>query len=148
MQTPAQAPVPTPAAGASTVNLNDPAACAEISAASFRAFLHTAQYLDLSVGDRCRILGNLPAATYHRWVDRGAATLSRDLLERISLVLGIVKALRLLFATDDSGKRWLKSANRDAPFGGDTPLARMLRGSIADLYEVRRYLDAWRGAWP
>jgi hypothetical protein len=24
----------------------------------------------------------------------------------------------------------------------------MLRGSIDDLYAVRRYLDGWRGGWP
>ncbi|MGL1287728.1 MbcA/ParS/Xre antitoxin family protein, partial [Vibrio parahaemolyticus] len=71
-----------------------------------------------------------------------------DVLERISLVLGIVKALRLLFASDEAGKRWLRAANTDAPFGGHSPLEHMLRGSIADLYAVRRYLDAWRGVWP
>jgi hypothetical protein len=44
--------------------------------------------------------------------------------------------------------RWLTSANQDLPFGGRRPLGRMLRGSIDDLYAVRRYLDAWRGVWP
>jgi hypothetical protein len=29
-----------------------------------------------------------------------------------------------------------------------SPLERMLRGSIDDLYAVRRYLDGWRGGWP
>ena len=75
-------------------------------------------------------------------------TLSYDQLERISLVLGIYKALKLLFADDASGVRWLKATNSDLPFAAGSPLDRMLRGSIDDLYAVRRYLDGWRGGWP
>jgi hypothetical protein len=132
----------------SIVDLNDAAICAKISAAAVRAFLYSAEYLGLTVNERCRLLGNLPPSTYHRWVDKGAPALPRDVLERISLVLGIVKGLRLLFAADDGGKRWLRAPNKDVPFAGEAPLARMLRGSIADLYEVRRYIDGWRGGWP
>ena len=69
----------------------------------------------------------------------------RRTLERISLVLGIHKGLKLLFADEASGMRWLTSPNRDLPFGGVSPLERALRGSIDDLYAVRRYVDAWRG---
>ena len=63
-------------------------------------------------------------------------------------MLGVYKALKLLFADDASGVRWLKAANTDLPFTGGRPLDRMLRGSIDDLYAVRRYLDGWRGGWP
>ena len=139
---------PKPASGVQPPDLGDPAARDRLSGPSFRAFLATARYLDLSVAERCRLLGDLAPATYHRWATNGAPHLSRDLLERISLVLGIVKALMLLFASDDAGKRWLRAANTDAPFGGQGPLAHMLRGSIADLFAVRRYVDSWRGVWP
>jgi hypothetical protein len=129
-------------------DLNDPDACAKISAPSFRAFRYGADYLGLTVLQRCRVLGNLPAPSYYRWLAKGAPALTRDLLERISLVLGIIKGLRVLFANDEDGKRWLRAPNKDVPFAGEAPLNRMLRGSIADLYEVRRYIDGWRGAWP
>jgi hypothetical protein len=43
---------------------------------------------------------------------------------------------------DTSGVPWLKAANSDLPFAGGNPLDRVLRGSIDDLYAVRRYLDA------
>lgn len=95
-----------------------------------------------------RLLGDLPPATYHRYAAKGAPALGRDLLERISLVLGIVKALRLVFADDEVGRRWLRAANTDASFGGRSPAAFTLQGSVAHLYTVRRYLDAWRGVWP
>ena len=71
--------------------------------------------------------------------------MSRDQLERISLLLGIHKGLKLLFSDEAAGLRWFKSANRDLPFGGAAPLDRALGGSIDDLYAVRRYIDAWRG---
>jgi hypothetical protein len=50
-----------------------------------------------------------------------------------------------LFADEASATRWFTSPNRDLPFGGHSPLERALRGSIDDLYAVRRYIDAWRG---
>jgi hypothetical protein len=53
--------------------------------------------------------------------------------------------VKLLFADDASAMRWFTSPNRDLPFGGHSPLDRALRGSIDDLYAVRRYIDAWRG---
>jgi hypothetical protein len=42
----------------------------------------------------------------------------------------------------------LRRPNSAAPFGGRSALERMLSGNVADLYEVRRYLDAERGGWP
>ncbi|HET6587381.1 MAG TPA: antitoxin Xre/MbcA/ParS toxin-binding domain-containing protein, partial [Oleiagrimonas sp.] len=40
---------------------------------------------------------------------------------------------------------WVRRANDALPFGGRSALERMLSGQVADLYEVRRYLDAQRG---
>lgn len=119
-----------------------------LSAPSYRIFLGIADKWDLTVDDRTRLLGGISQATYHNWKNKNVFTLSHDQLERLSLILGIWKALRLLFANIDDGVRWLKAANTDMPFSGQSPLATMLRGSIDDLYAVRRYLDGWRGVWP
>jgi hypothetical protein len=118
---------------------------AQLSPSAVRLFLRLADAWGLSVDDRRALLGDIARSTYHNWQHDRAGVLSRDQLERISLVLGIHKALQLLFADEAGGLRWLMCANGDAPFGGRSPLARMLRGSIDDLYAVRRYLDAWRG---
>lgn len=59
-------------------------------------------------------------------------------------MLSIYKGLKLLFADEASAMRWLTSPNRDLPFAGQSPLQRVLKGSIDDLYVVRRYIDAWR----
>ena len=128
--------------------LHDPDVRARLSAGGLRTFLAVAERLGLSVRQQCVLLGDVPPATYHHWKSKGVKTLSRDTLERISLVLGIWKGLRLLFSEDAQALRWLKAANTDLPFVGAAPLDAMLRGSVDDLYSVRRYLDGWRGAWP
>ena len=126
----------------------DPAVRERLSGPGLRTFFNIASEWALTVNQQRVLLGGVPPSTYHKWKGGAVGTLSYDQLERISLVLGNYKALKLLFADDASGVRWLKAANTDLPFTGASPLDRMLRGSIDDLYAVRRYLDGWRGGWP
>jgi Protein of unknown function (DUF2384) len=127
---------------------HDPAVRERLSGPGLRTFFNIASEWGLTVNQQRVLLGGVPSSTYHKWKGGTVGTLSYDQLERISLVLGIYKALKLLFADDASGARWLKAANTDLPFAGASPLDRMLHGSIDDLYAVRRYLDSWRGGWP
>lgn len=121
---------------------------ATLGAAGFRTFIQIANAWELGIADRVRLLGDIAESTYHKWRSGKIGELSRDQLERLSLLLGIYKALRLIFSDEETGTRWLKGDNNDAPFAPNSPLRYMLNGSINDLYEVRRYLDAWRGGWP
>lgn len=98
----------------------------------------------LSADQRRILLGDISRQTYHNWQNGRVGTLSRDQLERISLLLGTHKGLKLLFADEAAGLRWFRSDNLDLPFAGRPPLERALRGSIDDLYSIRRYIDAWR----
>lgn len=75
----------------------------------------------------------------------GAARLSPDTLERISYVLGIFKALRILLPRAEARAAWLRNPNSDPEFGGASPIAVMTEGKVANLYRVRRYLDGQRG---
>ena len=133
---------------AAAPDLTDPATRRCLSAPSFGAFRKLCDSLRLAVDEQCTLLGALPRRTYHRWIAAGAGELGRDQLERISLVLGIFKALQILFPVAERRDAWLRAANADSPFGGRAPLAYMLQGSLQHLYETRRYLDAWRGGWP
>ena len=138
--------LPTAAPGVLAANaLRDPKVRARMSPTAVRLFLRLSELWRLAVDQRRALLGDISRPTYHNWQKGKAGTLTRDQLERISLVLGIHKGLRLLFADEASATRWLTSPNRDLPFGGESPLDRALRGSIDDLYAVRRYIDAWRG---
>lgn len=119
-----------------------------LGAAGMRTVVAIADEWQLPVATRCILLGGIGPSTYHKWRQGDVGTPSRDQLERLSLILGIYKALRLLFSDDATGVRWLKAANADPDFGGQSPIDRLGRGSIEDLYAVRRYLDGWRGSWP
>jgi Protein of unknown function (DUF2384) len=125
--------------------LNDAAARKSLSASAVRLFLNLAERWRLSVDQRCRLLGDISKPTYHNWQNGKVGVLSRDQMERISLLLGLHKGMALLFADDAAGLRWFKSANSEVVFGGKSPLERALQGSVNDLYAVRRYVDAWRG---
>jgi Protein of unknown function (DUF2384) len=116
-----------------------------MSGPGMRAFFGVANEWALSVGQQCTLLGDIGRSTLHKWKKDGASSLSRDQLERISLVLGIYKGMKLLFSDPEAGRDWFVAPNHDGVFAGASPLERMLGGSIDDLYAVRRYLDSWRG---
>jgi len=144
----AQHPTAGPPEAALTI-LDDPKQRSAASPTAFKLFLRLAEGWGLTGNEQMRLLGDLPRATFQRWkrnLECGRAfILSRDQLERVSLCLGIEKGLKLVFAEEAAGLRWLKADNRDLPFGGRAPLGRMLDGGILGLHETRRYLDAWRG---
>lgn len=69
---------------------------------------------------------------------------SADLLARAGHLLGIHKALRILFPRDrDLAYRWVTTPNRR--FGDATPLELMKRHGYEGILAVRRYLDFERG---
>lgn len=72
-----------------------------------------------------------------------AVTLTRDQQDRVSLVLGIYKALEILFPDPHAQDAWMTTPNAD--FGGQRPLDRALGGSVTDLAAIRAYLDGMRG---
>jgi hypothetical protein len=121
----------------------------QLSGAGLRTFLRIADEWQLSESDRLRVLGLPGRSTFHGWVAKVRQgkdiTLSVDELIRISAVLGIYKALRILFPREGDANRWLRSGNSDLTFGGQTPLAMIVSGTQDGLILVRRYLDAWRG---
>jgi hypothetical protein len=146
MDSAADIELPTAAPGVLAPDaLRDPTVRERMSPAAVRLFLRLSDLWRLAVDQRRALLGDISRPTYYNWQRGKIGTLTRDQLERISLLLGIQKGLTLLFADEASAMRWFTSPNRDLPFGGQSPLERALRGSIDDLFAVRRYIDAWRG---
>ena len=144
---PAQAALALPGDAATSVDRRDPAVRKRLTGPALHGFFAATDRWRLTNEQRRNLLGYPAASTYFHWKKGAHNVLSVDQLERVSLVLGIYKALRLIFADDATGDAWLTAANTDPVFGGRSPLERMLGGSIDDLYAVRRYLDAWRGGW-
>jgi hypothetical protein len=85
---------------------------------------------------------DLPVRTFARWKAGGIGRIGRDGKARLSNLMGIHKALRLIFREPSRAYAWVKAPN-DA-FGGKRALDVMLGGELTDLMRVRRYLDAER----
>jgi hypothetical protein len=118
-----------------------------LSAPGLKAFFRIAGLWGLSVEEQMTLLGLTSRSTFFNWRRDPAVSLSKDTLERISYVLGIYKALRILLPDDKAADAWVRQPNAATPFGGRSALERMLSGQVADLFVVRQYLDAQRGGW-
>ena len=120
-----------------------------LSGPGLRTFRAIADRWGLSEAERRRLLGEPPRSTYHAWFRKAeqheSITLPLDTLLRISAVLGIHKALGILFVRESEALTWFKSPHSGPLFGGQSPLELMLSGTQDGLLQVRRYLDAWRG---
>ncbi len=91
------------------------------------------------------LLGGIASSTYHSWrTSPQHKKLDQDTLMRISLLIGIYKALNIYFSAPWAD-RWVTLANRSALFAGHSPLDYMLRHGQPGMMQVRRMLDSWRG---
>ena len=116
--------------------------------AALKGFFALVESWGLSQQEGMRLLGVPARSTYQHYKKAGAAQLSPDTLDRISYLLGIHKALRILFSrAPDSVREWMKTPNAHPLFAGRTPLEFILSGKMKDLYLVRSHLDAERGGW-
>jgi hypothetical protein len=99
----------------------------------------------LSAPDQASLLGLSPdsRATVARYRKGEPFADNTDLLARAGHLLGIHKALRIMFPHNrDLAYRWVTTPNRR--FGGRMPLETMKRG-YEGILAVRRYLDFERG---
>jgi hypothetical protein len=114
-----------------------------VDAVALKAFFNLAGEWELTVDDQLVLLGQPSRRTFYRWRAGEVATLPPDTLERISVLLGIYKALAVLLPIKERAHTWVKRSNE--AFGGRSALEIMHQGRVDDLYQVRRHLDAWRG---
>lgn len=112
---------------------------------ALKGFFAITEGWGLSAAEQQVLLGGIGRTTCAKYRKLPEVALARDTLERISYVMGIHKALLILFGSPGRASAWLRKANSAAPFHGRSALARMLGGSITDLAAVREYLDAMRG---
>jgi hypothetical protein len=113
-----------------------------------RAFLKIAEKWKLTVEEQRGLLGWPAISTYHKYKSGDVGTLTFDTLTRISLVLGIFKALHILYPEENLANSWVKLPNSNSIFGGRTPVAFMTaEGGIDAMFKVRRLLDGRRGGW-
>ncbi|MFS2009336.1 MbcA/ParS/Xre antitoxin family protein [Azospirillum sp. CT11-132] len=121
----------------------------QLSGPGLRAFLAIADLWRLTEAERLLVLGSPGRSTYFGWVakarDGQELTLPVDVLLRISAVLGIHKALMILFGSESAAMDWLTGPHDGPSFGGQPPMALVTNGTMDGPMLVRRYLDAGRG---
>ena len=122
-----------------------PSAAGNLSGPALRAFFRIAAAWGLKSAEERVLLGNPPESTFFKWKKDQDGNLPRDVLERISYVLGIYKALQVLLPDPSRADAWVKQPNAAPLFAGQRALDRMLGGNVSDLFVVRQYLDAQRG---
>lgn len=112
--------------------------------AMFRAIVNLFRNWGVS-DEQASLLLDVPPRTLARWKSGALGRIGRDGKARLSNLLGIHKALRIIFHDPARGYAWIKAPNE--AFTGRSALEVMLGGEITDLMRVRRYLDAERGGW-
>jgi Protein of unknown function (DUF2384) len=116
-----------------------------LSGTAITTFVNIASKWGLTEPQARGLLGGIVSSTYHAWKnDPAHPTLNQDQLTRISLVIGIYKALQIYFG-EPWADRWVTLGNRGPLFGGQAPIDYMLRDGMPAMMQVRRMLDAWRG---
>lgn len=126
-------------------DLTDPHERKRLSESAIRVFINIARKWELNEAQARGLLGGVASSTFHAWKTRPKGKqLDQDTLTRISLVIGIYKALNIYFGSPWAD-RWITLQNRGLLFAGQAPIDYMLRQGQPGMAEVRRMLDAWRG---
>jgi Protein of unknown function (DUF2384) len=123
----------------------DPDVRRRLSGPALRGFFGVARAWALTASEERALLGWPPTSTFHKYKSGDHGTLSFDTLTRLSLVLGIYKALQVLYPEPAFADRWVRIPNSNTLFGGRPPISFMAEGGMDALFLVRRLLDGRRG---
>ena len=123
----------------------DPDERRRLSAPALRSFFGIARAWQLTVDEARGLLGWPAPSTFHKYKSGDVATLSYDALARLSLILGVYKALQILYPEPLFADRWVKMPNTNPLFAGQPPLTLMIDAGLDGLARVRRLLDGRRG---
>ena len=97
----------------------------------------------LTDAQACILLGGLSSRTWSRWKAGSIGRVPRDLRARLSNLMGIHEALRIIFTDAERGYGWINRPS--AAFRGASALDIMLGGELTDIMRVRSHLDSVRG---
>lgn len=125
-------------------DLNQKAERERLSRSALRGFFRIVERWKLRDDEARELLGGLSSSTYYEWKKNCDRVLEVDRITRISYLIGIYKALHILYG-DKLADEWMQLPNRNAIFAGATPLAYVIAGGLPAMYTLRKLLDARRG---
>jgi hypothetical protein len=126
------------------VDLNAREERERLSKSALKGFFKLAAAWGVRDDDARELLGGLSSSAYYEWKKNPDRVLEVDRITRISYLVGIYKALHILYG-DQLADRWVTLPNKNLIFGGRTPLAYMLAGGLLGMQTVRKLVDARRG---
>ncbi len=126
------------------VDLASRAARERLSPSALKAFFTIVARWGVRDEEARALLGGVSNGPFYRWKKDPARTLDTDTLTRVSYLVGIFKALHLLYGPAIADE-WVRLPNANRLFGGRSPLAYMVEGGLPAMQTVRRLLDARRG---
>lgn len=115
-----------------------------LSRSAISVFFKLAQAWQLRDESSRQLLGGVSNGVYYQLKRGHKKTLDQDKLTRISLLLGIFKALNILYSRK-LADAWVDLPNSNPMFEGGAPLRYMIKGGVPALGRVRQLLDARRG---
>jgi uncharacterized protein (DUF2384 family) len=125
-------------------DLADAATRARLSLPAISAFFAIVEKWELRNEDAMALLGGASHGRYYELKKSRKGLLSQDELTRISLLIGIFKALNILFS-QRLANQWTSRANSNPMFNNAPPLDLLVRGGVPGMIGVRRLLDSRRG---
>jgi hypothetical protein len=115
-----------------------------LSVSALKAFFKLIEHWGIRDEDARFLLGGVSNGPYYTWKKDPDRVLEADTLTRISYLIGIFKALNILYG-QKLADEWISLPNTNRIFAGSSPLEYMKRGGIPAMHTVRRLLDARRG---
>jgi hypothetical protein len=115
-----------------------------LSPSAIKAFLKIVALWEVRDENARQLLGGMSNGAFYELKKAGTRLLDQDRLTRISLITGIFKALNILYGKK-LADRWPQLPNTNPIFGGETPLAYMIKGGMPAMLRVRQLLDSRRG---
>ena len=114
-----------------------------LSGPALKAFFNIMARWKVRDEDARALLGGVSNGPFYEMKRNPDRVVDTDRLTRISYLVGIFKALRILHGRDLADE-WVHLPNSNPVFAGQSPLAYMMRGGLPALQAVRRLLDARR----
>ena len=116
---------------------------ARLSHSALKGFFNIVQRWQLKNDEARELLGSVSSSTYYEIKKNPFKTLGVDRIARVSYVIGIHKALHVLYGEPLADQR-VKMPNTNMLFSGHSPLELMKQGGIVAMQQIKTLLDSRR----